>query len=167
MYNPMLNQQIAQLDQEYAQRKANLMQSFYSQQQGGNWGQQNQAPPQVQSQQQEPEQTKNVNWIIVNGVQGAKALQIPANATYWLMDSGDSAFYVKETDKFGTLKTFKGYRFAEIPEQELNGMLEPQIDMSKYVSKAEFDDLKAQLEQLTTAQKKQPVKANKGVEDNG
>ena len=40
MYNPMLNQQMAQLDQEYAQRKANIMQSFYDQQQGGNWGRQ-------------------------------------------------------------------------------------------------------------------------------
>lgn len=167
MYNPMLNQQMAQLDQEYAQRKANIMQSFYSQQQSANWGQQNQAPTQAQSQQQSPAQTKNVNWIIVNGIQGAKALQVPANATYWLMDSGESAFYVKETDEFGTLKTFKGYRFTEIPEQELNGMPEPQIDMSKYVSKAEFDDLKAQLEQLTTAQKKQPAKSNKEAVDNG
>ena len=167
MYNPMLNQQMIQLDQEYAQKKANLMQNFYSQQQAVNWGQQNQAAALTQSQQQETEQTKNVNWIIVNGVQGAKALQIPANATYWLMDSGDSAFYVKETDKFGTLKTFKGYRFTEIPEQELAGMLEPQIDMSKYVSKAEFDALKAQLEEYTSTQPKRQQKANKGVGDNG
>ena len=47
MYNPMLNQQMAQLDQEYAQRKANLMQNFYSQQQGGSWGQQSTQTEQI------------------------------------------------------------------------------------------------------------------------
>ncbi len=38
--NPALNQQMAQLEREYEQRKANIMQSFYNQPQGGNWGQQ-------------------------------------------------------------------------------------------------------------------------------
>ena len=60
MYNPMLNQQMAQLDQEYAQRKANIMQNFYSQQ-GGNWGQQN-----TQTTQQPQPPSQNVSWIYVS-----------------------------------------------------------------------------------------------------
>lgn len=66
MYNPVLQQQMAQLDQEYAQKKANIMQSFYSQQQGGNWNQQNAQATQQQSSGQ------NVNWIYVSGIDGAK-----------------------------------------------------------------------------------------------
>lgn len=161
--NPMLNQQMAQLDQEYAQKKANLMQNFYSQQQGSNWNQQSAQQPTPQS---APAQTQNVNWIQVSGLQGAKEHQVPANATHWLMDSTEDAFYVKASDEFGVTKAFKGYRFTEISQQELSGVPES-IDMSKYVSKDEFDELKAQLDQFVGVNKKVAAKANKGVEDNG
>lgn len=164
MYNPMLNQQIAQLDQEYAQKKANLMQNFFQAQQNNNWNNQN---LNMQSQAQSaPAQTQNVTWIPVNGLQGAKEHQVPANATHWLMDSTEDSFYVKASDEFGVIKSFKGYRFSEIPQQELSGIPES-VDMSKYVSKDEFDALKAQLEQLISVQKKSPLKTNKGVDDNG
>lgn len=161
--NPMLNQQMAQLDQEYAQKKANIMQNFYSQQQGGNWSQQSAQQPVQQS---APVQTQNVNWIQVNGLQGAKEHQVPANATHWLMDSTEDAFYVKSSDEFGVTKAFKGYKFSEIPQQELSGIPE-QVDMSKYVSKDEFDELKAMLEQMNNALQKRPQKGNKEVVDNG
>ena len=162
--NPMLNQQMAQLEQEFAQRKANLMQSFYNQPQGGNWGQQN-----AQAQTQPPTAptaTQNVTWIQVPGLQGAKEHQVPANATHWLMDNTEDIFYVKSTDEFGVIKSFKGYRFTEIPQQELSGVPES-VDMSQYVSKKDFDELKEMITQLTTTQKKQPVKGNKENVDNG
>lgn len=160
MYNPMLNQQMAQLDQEYAQKKANIMQNFYSQQQGGNWGQQNTQP----TQQQSPGQ--NVNWIYVSGVDGAKNQIVQPGQTAWMMDNNDPYFYVKSVDGVGS-STFRIFQFAEAQEVAPEQTAQPQIDISQYVQRAEFDELKAQLEQLTTAQKKQPVKANKGVEDNG
>ena len=166
MYNPALNQQMAQLDQEYAQRKANIMQSFYNQsQQQGNWNNQNANTQTTQPTPTIPTTTQNVNWIHVNGLQGAKEHQVPANATHWLMDSTEDAFYVKASDEFGVTKAFRGYRFTEIPTQELSGIPES-VDMSKYVSKDEFDELKAQLAQLTATQKKQPAKGKEAV-DNG
>lgn len=163
--NPMLQQQMAQLDQEYALKKASIMQNFYNQPQpqNNNWNQQSAQQP---AQQSAPLQTQNVNWIQVNGLQGAKEHQVPANATHWLMDNTEDAFYVKASDEFGVTKAFKGYRFTEIPQQELSGVPES-IDMSKYVSKDEFDELKAMLEQMNNALQKRSQKGNKEVVDNG
>lgn len=144
--NPMLQQQMAQLDQEYAQKKANLMQNFYSQQQQST--------------------DQNVNWIYVSGVDGAKNQIVQPGHTAWMMDNNEPYFYVKSVDSVGS-STFRIFQFAEVADVTPEQATQPQIDPSQYVQRAEFDELKAQLEQLTTAQKKQPVKANKGVEDNG
>ena len=161
MYNPMLNQQIAQLDQEYAQRKSNIMQSFYNQQQGSNWGQQN-----SQTTQQSQPPSQNVSWIYVSGVDGAKNQIVQPGQTAWMMDNNEPYFYVKSVDGVGS-SAFRIFRFTEVQETVPDQAAQPQIDLSQYVQRSEFDDLKAQLEQLTNTQKKQPTKANKGVEDNG
>lgn len=162
MYNPMLNQQMAQLDQEYAQKKANIMQNFYSQQQGGNWGQQSVQ----QAQQTQQSSGQNVNWIYVSGVDGAKNQIVQPGQTAWMMDNNDPYFYVKSVDGVGS-STFRIFQFAEVHETVTEQTAQSQIDMSQYVQRGEFDDLKAQLEQLTATHKKQLSKANKGVDDNG
>lgn len=159
--DPMLNQQMAQLDQEYAQKKANLMQSFYNQQQSNSWNQQN-----SQSAQQAQPPSQNVNWIYVSGVDGAKNQIVQPGQTAWMMDNNEPYFYVKSVDDVGS-STFRIFQFTEVQEVPQEQVTQPQIDLSQYVQRAEFDDLKAQLEQLTTSQKKQSQKANKGVEDNG
>lgn len=159
MYNPMLNQQMAQLDQEYAQKKANLMQNFYSQQQGGNWNQQNTQA----AQQQSPGQ--NVNWIYVSGVDGAKNQIVQPGQTAWMMDNNEPYFYVKSVDGVGS-STFRIFQFAEVQEVTPEQTTQPQIDFSQYVKRGEFDALKAQLEEYTSTQPKRQQKANKGVEDN-
>ncbi len=159
--NPMLNQQMAQLDQEYAQKKANIMQSFYSQQQGNNWGQQS-VPPQLTT-------THNVNWIRVNGIEGAKNQIVQPNETVWMMDNNLPYIYAKAVDKFGT-PDFHIYYTEEVSESDTvkaQQTARPQIDMSQYVQRGEFDALKAQLEEYTSTQPKRQQKANKGAEDNG
>lgn len=161
MYNPMLNQQMAQLDQEYAQKKANIMQNFYSQQQGGNWGQQS-----TQTAQQSQQPSQNVNWIYVSGVDGAKNQIVQPGQTAWMMDNNEPYFYVKSVDGVGS-STFRIFQFAEVQDVAPEQTAQPQIDMSQYVQRGEFDALKAQLEEYTSVQPKRQQKANKGVEDNG
>lgn len=160
--NPMLNQQMALLDQEYAQKKANLMQNFIGQPQMGNWGQQN-APAQQTAQ---PTPTQNVNWIQVSGIDGAKNQIVQPGQTAWMMDNNQPYFYVKSVDNVGS-STFRIFQFAEVADVATEQAAQPQIYPSQYVQRAEFDELKEQLEQFTTTNKKQPQKANKGVEDNG
>lgn len=161
MYNPMLNQQMAQLEQEFAQRKANIMQDFYSQQQSGNWGQQN-----TQTTQQSQPSSQNVSWIYVSGVDGAKNQIVQPGQTAWMMDNNEPYFYVKSVDGVGS-SNFRIFQFVEVQEIQPEPSAQPQIDMSQYVQRGEFDALKAQLEEYTSTQLKRQQKANKGVEDNG
>lgn len=158
--NPMFNQQMAQLDQEYAQKKANIMQNFYSQQQGSNWNQDNTQTTQQQSSGQ------NVNWIYVSGVDGAKNQIVQPGQTAWMMDNNDPYFYVKSVDGVGS-STFRIFQFAEVQDVAPEQATQLQIDMSQYVQRTEFDELKAQIDQFSNASKKASAKANKGVEDNG
>lgn len=155
--NPALNQQMAQLEREYEQRKANIMQSFYSQQQGG-WGAQSaQAPAQ------------NVDWIRVSGIDGAKNQIVQPGQTVWMMDNNEPYFYVKSVDKIGSPE-FHAFFFQEVSENEINQHNEPekpQIDLSEYVRRGEFEQLKEMIEQLTSSQEKQSVKANKEVVSSG
>lgn len=157
----MLNQQMAQLDQEYAQKKANLMQNFYNQPQTGSWGQQN-VPAQQAVQ---PTSTQNVNWIQVSGIDGAKNQIVQPGQTAWMMDNNQSYFYVKSVDSVGS-STFRIFQFAEVADVAPEQTAQPQIDLSGYVQRSEFDALKAQLEEYTSTQPKRQQKANKGVEDN-
>lgn len=158
--NPMLNQQMAQLDQEYAQRKANLMQNFYNSQsmQSNNWGQPTAPAPAQPSQ--------NVNWIPVAGIDGAKNQIVQQGCTAWMMDNNAPYFYVKSVDNVGS-STFRIFQFTEVADVSNEQAAQPQIDPSQYVQRDEFERFKEQVEQLTTAQKKPSAKANKGVEDNG
>lgn len=153
--NPALNQQMAQLEREYEQRKANIMQSFYNQSQGGGWGQQNAPAP-----------TQNVDWIRVSGIDGAKNQIVQPGQTVWMMDNNEPYFYVKSADNVGSC-TFRIFQFAEVQEVAPEQQEQPQIDLSQYVQRGEFEQLKALIEQLTNEQEKRPVKANKEVVSNG
>ncbi|NBH15381.1 hypothetical protein D3Z36_14645 [Lachnospiraceae bacterium] len=156
--NPALQQKMMQLDQQYAQEKTNIMQSFYNQQ-GNGWGQQ---PSPAPAQPSAP--AANVNWIYVSGIEEAKKHIVQPGNTAWLMDNNEPYFYVKTVDGVGSV-TFRIFQFSEVAETTPEP--QAQIDLSQYVQRDEFDELKAQLEQLTTNNKKPPVKANKGAEDNG
>ena len=157
--DPELNQQIAMLEQEFAQRKANVVQSFYNHKQSS-LGQQNTQTTQQQSSGQ------NVNWIYVSGVDGAKNQIVQPGQTAWMMDNNEPYFYVKSVDGVGS-STFRIFQFTEIQDVVPEQTAQPQIDMSQYVQRGEFDALKAQLEEYTSTQPKRQQKANKGAEDNG
>ena len=153
-----LYQKLAQIDQEYAQKKAALMQGTYNMN-GWGGGQAAQQPP-------APTPSQNVNWIQVSGIEGAKNQIVQPGQTAWMMDNNAPYFYVKSVDGVGS-STFRIFQFAEVQEVAQEQQTQPQIDPSQYVQRAEFDELKAKLDQLTNTQRKQSVKANKGADDNG
>lgn len=102
---------------------------------------------------------QNVNWIPVSGYQGAKDHIVQPNTTAWMMDNNEPVFYVKSADNLGTT-TFKAYRFEEISEPGQTVSV-PQLDMSKYVQRDEFEDLKEQIDKLTASAQKSSTRANK------
>lgn len=153
--DPMLNQQMAQLEQEYMQKKSNLMQSFYAQNQPQNY----QQPAQATA------PTQNVNWIQVNGIDGAKNQIVQPGQTAWMMDNNQPYFYVKSVDGVGS-SSFRIFQFSEVQDVAQEQTAQPTIDLSQYVHRDEFEQLKAMVEQSSTTQKKQPVKGKEAV-DNG
>ena len=158
--NPALNQQMAQLEQEYAQRKANIMQSFYSQQQQQQQNSWNQQSVQAQA------PTQNVNWIYVSGIEGARNQIVQLGCTAWMMDNNEPYIYAKAVDKFGT-PDFHIFRIEEVKDISTAQVEQPQIDLSQYVHRYEFESLRLQLEQFTNELKKQPARANKEVVSDG
>ena len=84
-----------------------------------------------------PVQSSNVNWIYVNGYDGAKANIVQPGQTAWMMDNNDPIFYVKSVDTMGSA-TLKSFGFSEI--NPVNSTPAPTApDLSNYVQKTDMD----------------------------
>lgn len=86
----------------------------------------------------QPPQQVQVNTLIkVNGLNGAKAYQMPANQAVALFDQNDDYFYVKSTDGAGfpTIKTFK---FEEVTDAHFTQNCD-------YVTREEMEEYVKQL----------------------
>ena len=92
--------------------------------------------PQNNQQFFQPEPTQNL--IRVNGINGAKAYQMPANSTIALFDANEDVMYIKTTDGAGfpSLRTFN---FVEITQNEKS------TGSQDYISRQEFEEFKKEL----------------------
>ncbi len=91
--------------------------------------------PQIQNIQQEPQ-----NLIRVNGIEGARAYNMPANSTVALFDGNEDIMYIKSTDGAGFASTRK-FAFTEIVENSQN----MNNKSTEYVSKEEFEKFKEEV----------------------
>ena len=57
--------------------------------------------------------TNNVNWVYVNGMEGARNQIVQPNQVTWMMDNNDPMIYVKAVDGMGTA-TLKAFRLEEV-----------------------------------------------------
>ncbi len=85
-----------------------------------------------------PQQQTQASLIQVNGVEGAKAYPLAANAEVALFDAGRDVFYVKRTDA-GGYPTIAAYQFTPLQET-------PAQPSPEYVTRQEFDQLKEMIE---------------------
>lgn len=132
--NPALNQKLNQLDQEYSQQRANIIQSFYTNpQQNNGWNQNN-------AQQSQPPQT-NQGLLWVQGEAGAKSYLVAPNTTVLLMDSEGSRFYLKSTDNAG-MPSLRVFEYSEVSQNAPQATQSDQINLDdKYVTRQEYDSL--------------------------
>lgn len=97
--------------------------------------QQNYQQPQAQPMQNAGQ---NVGLLKANGIEGAKAYQMPPNSTIALFDVNDDIFYVKTSDA-GGFSNVTAYRFEKIePNQP--------AQTTEYVTRQEFEELKGMIE---------------------
>lgn len=85
---------------------------------------------------QQQEQTQSL--IRVNGIDGAKAYQMPANSTVALFDSNEDVMYVKSTDGAG-FPSIRTFTFTEKVNVEGKS---PDVE---YISREEFEKFKKEL----------------------
>ena len=85
---------------------------------------------------QPQEQAQNL--IRVNGIDGAKAYQMPANSTVALFDSNEDIMYVKSTDGAG-FPSIRTFSFTEKVNVERKS---PDVE---YISREEFEKFKKEL----------------------
>lgn len=98
--------------------------------------------PQYQPQPTQYGQPKeNISWVNVNGLQGARDVQVQANQTAWLMDMNAPIFYVKKADNMGVC-TLKAYRFEEINPEE------PKSNEQMFATKEELNSLRSEIKAL-------------------
>ena len=82
------------------------------------------------------EQTQNL--IRVNGIEGAKTYQMPANSTVALFDSNEDIMYIKTTDGAG-FPSIRTFNFVEIKQNEKSS------GSQDYISRQEFEEFKKEL----------------------
>lgn len=93
---------------------------------------------------------QNINTIeYVNGIEGAKAYIMQPNSVKWLMDSDGSYFYLK-TSNAQNQASVKMFEYKEIDVATKKALV-PEIDVSLFVKKEEFDALKKTVASLKRA----------------
>lgn len=102
----------------------------------GNYGQ----PQQAQSNQP--------TFAFVNGIEGAKSYQMGLNQTAILMDTENSALYIKTSNGIGQA-SMQYYKVVQCAEDDIRGKRKSEPDPT-YATK---DDLKSVLDRLSSLEK--------------
>lgn len=91
---------------------------------------------------------KNIIWVA--GQAGAEAYQLEPGSRAVLLDSKDQVFYIKVVGMDGRPEPLMAFKYEPLNLNLQNGSSgAAQPDMSNYVTKSDFDQLKQMIEDLT------------------
>lgn len=93
-----------------------------------------------------PQPRVNVDWIRVNGIDGARNHIVELGQTCWMMDNSDPVIYYKAVDMVGQ-PTFKAFKLEEI-QIENRSIVPNAPDLSAYATKADLDAITSKLDKL-------------------
>lgn len=85
----------------------------------------------------------NMQWIRVNGVQGARDVSIPPGGEAWIMDENRPVFYYKQANPMGQTE-IKAFRFEEIALDDTR----VNLDTSNFATKEDLQAIHKRLERL-------------------
>lgn len=114
-----------------------------------------QMPVPPQNQQPVNQQQSNSGIIWVQGEEGAKAYMVAAGNSVLLMDSENSAFYIKSTDASGMPMPLRIFDYTERTAQSKTPQESKQI---QFATKDELNALEARVNALTTGKAKEEKK---------
>ena len=82
-------------------------------------------------------QDNSINWV--QGEAGAKSYPVAPSQSVMLMDSENEVFYIKTVDASGMPLPLRIFDYKERNTQEKEAEEIPQIDMSNYITREEFE----------------------------
>ena len=107
----------------------------------------NYQPPQMQNFGSQARQS-NVDWVYVNGLQGARDQIVQPGCTAWMMDNNEPLIYYKSVDQMGQ-PTLKAYRLTELePQGEAHAQPAPQMDLSMFATREDVAAIGAKVDKL-------------------
>ena len=107
----------------------------------------NYQPPQMPSYGAQARQS-NVDWVYVNGLQGARDQIVQPGCTAWMMDNNDPLIYYKAVDQMGQ-PTLKAYRLTELEQQgTVPAQPAPQMDLSMFATREDVAAIGAKVDKL-------------------
>ena len=107
----------------------------------------NYQPPQMQNYGAHARQS-NVDWVYVNGLQGAREQIVQPGCTAWMMDNNDPLIYYKAVDQMGQ-PTLKAYRLNELePQSAVQSQPAPQMDLSMFATREDVAAIGAKVDKL-------------------
>jgi hypothetical protein len=105
----------------------------------------------------QPVQQQSSQIIWVSGEAGAKSYLVAPGNTVMLLDAENSVFYLKSADASGMplpLRIFDYKERSVMPQQVAGGSVgAEQISLDRFVTREEFDELKASLASQPTSKK--------------
>ena len=101
--------------------------------------------PQMQPMQQEQNQQSSNGIIWVQGEEGAKAYMVAPGNSVLLMDSENSAFYIKSSDNSGMPMPLRIFDYVERNAKQQTQNIKPNVE---YVTRQEFDALSARINDI-------------------
>lgn len=114
----------------------------------------------------QPAQQNNSGIIWVQGEEGAKGYLVAAGNSVMLMDSENSAFYIKSTDASGMPLPLRIFDYTERTMATKTPSAAPQAPGVEYVTRQEFDALADRMEALAAKETSKPKKIVKEDTEN-
>lgn len=99
----------------------------------------------MQSMQQTQNQQSSNGIIWVQGEEGAKAYMVAPGNSVLLMDSENSAFYIKSSDNSGMPMPLRIFDYVERNAKQQTQNIKPNVE---YVTRQEFDALSARINDI-------------------
>ena len=115
--------------------------------------------PPIQNYSAPPQPDTSIIWV--QGESGAKAYPVQNGKSVVLFDSESQHFFIKTTDNSGMPQPLRIFSYQEVGE---DGMKQPEIDTSNFITRDEFEEA---LEKLRSRQNIQNTYQRKENRPNG
>lgn len=111
--------------------------------------------PQIQQQMSQPQTSSPQNggmFYFVNSQKEAEDWVVGAGQTVFFFERNNAIFYIKTVAQNGLSQPIEVYDYTQRTEASEGSTIDSKIDLDKYITRDEFEALKAELEAMKEAE---------------